>query len=78
MLFLPSVGKFAHGNAGEHGGEVQVFVFEGITEAVAGSIEIREQARDVFFRSIAVGGILDCGKDRRQIGIEALVSIGSG
>lgn len=61
----------------EHGGEAAVFVFDGVAEAVAGGVEVGEQAFNVLFRRIAIGGALDSGEDGGEVGIQAVVGVGA-
>ena len=46
--------------------------------AIAGGIEIGEQALDVLFRRVAIGGTLDGGKDGSEVGVQTLVGVRCG
>ena len=70
--------KIQPGHAFEHGGQAGVFVDHGVAEAVAGGIKIGKQAFDIALRWVAVGGAFDGGKDGGQIGVQALVGVGTG
>lgn len=70
--------KIQFGHAFKHGGQTEIFVFDGVAEAVAGGVEIREQAFDVLLGRVAVGGAFNGGKDGSQVGVQAFVGIGAG
>lgn len=62
----------------EHRGQALVLVFDGIAQAVAGGVEIREQAFDVMFGGIAAGRRLDGLEDVGQVRVQAFVGVGLG
>ena len=65
-------------HAGEHGSEAEVFVFDGISQAITGRVEVRKQSLDVWLRGVAVGGTLNGRKDGGEVGIQALVGVRRG
>ena len=74
ILKLP---KIETRNALEHGGQTAVFVFDGVTQAVAGGVKIGKETFYFHFGGVAIGGTVDSGEDCGQIGVKAFVGVGS-
>ena len=61
----------------EHRRQTGVFLFDGMTQTVAGGIEIGKEPLDILFGRVATGGGFNGGKDGGQIGVQAFVAVGT-
>ncbi len=68
-LVAREVAEVEPADTGEDGGEAGVLGFHGVSEPIAGGVEVGEEALDVLFRGVAAGGGLDGGKDGGEVGI---------
>ncbi|MNF85335.1 hypothetical protein D3C84_677260 [compost metagenome] len=62
----------------EHVGQTGVFILHRIAQTVAGGVEVGKQAPDVALRRVAVGRAFNRSKDASQVGVQALVAVGTG
>ena len=62
-LMFVKVAKLQPFNAFQNGGKTAVFVFNCVTQSIAGRIEIGEQAFDVGLRRVAVGRAFNSNED---------------
>lgn len=61
----------------EHGGETGVLLLDGVAEAIAGGVEIGEQALDVALGRVAAGGAFDGDEDACQVGVQGFIGVGA-
>jgi hypothetical protein len=66
------------GHALEHGRQARVVILDGVAQAIAGGVEVGEQALDVVLGRVAAGGAFDRGEDAGQVSVQAFVVLSLG